>query len=131
LFSLLLSLSLANLILSTLSRFLTERKESSMETDPETRRRTTSFMDPAAAATAEAEGRERSLSGAMQGMSVAGAPPILHMVFKLAELFAWGSSFLVVGVVFILGSESCRLATCAARFFFFFFFFPFFFPYWK
>lgn len=38
----------------------------------ESRRRTTSFMDPAAAAAAsESEGRDRSLSGAMQGMSVA------------------------------------------------------------
>lgn len=44
-----------------------------METDPETRRRTTSFLDPAAQASADAasEGRDRSLSGAMQGMSVA------------------------------------------------------------
>lgn len=43
-----------------------------METDPESRRRTTSFMDPALAATVEvSDTRDRSLSGAMQGMTVA------------------------------------------------------------
>lgn len=43
----------------------------------ESRRRTTSFMDPAhaAVASAEADGRDRSLSGAMQGMSVADSAP--------------------------------------------------------
>lgn len=41
-----------------------------MDPEGESRRRTTSFMDPAAALAEE--GRDRSLSGAMQGMSVAG-----------------------------------------------------------
>lgn len=56
-----------------------------METDPETRRRTTSFMDPAVAASAEAEGRERSLSGAMQGMSVADAQTVRATAGHIAK----------------------------------------------